>query len=225
MLSFTLPQTTLRFYFYLPILFLGGIIFLSSCSATRSVSKTKNLANHFDSEQYKLIMASDTLSPMHVWKITNTADSLLLRKNSEKVIPNPSDPVLDHFVKRLLVTVRDSMSLGVGIAAPQVGILKNIIWVQRFDKEGFPFEVYLNPVIKKYTDKKQDCPEGCLSIPDRRATTTNRAYAILIEYDKMDGSHELEMVEDFTAVIFQHEIDHLNGILFLDHLEKEINEK
>ena len=225
MLYFTLPQITLRFYFYPPILFLSGLLFLSSCSATRSGLNTKKLINRFDSEQHKLIMASDTLSPMRVWKITNTTDSLLLRKNSEKVIPNPSDPVLDHFVKRLLVTVRDSMSLGVGIAAPQVGILKNIIWVQRFDKEGFPFEVYLNPVIKKYTDKKQDCPEGCLSIPDRRETTTNRAYAILIEYDKMDGSHEIEMVEDFTAVIFQHEIDHLNGILFLDHLEKEINEK
>lgn len=225
MIPNTFPRNILSFSFISYTILLGGIIFLTSCSATRSGSATKKLTNRFDSEQYKLITASDTLSPMRVWKITNTADSLLLRKKSERVIPNQSDPVLDHFVKRLLVTVRDSMSLGVGIAAPQVGILKNIIWVQRFDKEGFPFEVYLNPVIKKYTEKKQDCPEGCLSIPNRRATTTNRAYAILIEYDKMDGSHEIEMIEDFTAVIFQHEIDHLHGILFLDHLEKESKEK
>jgi len=224
MLLHNSPKNIFRFSFYFNLFFLCGLIFLTSCSTTRSTSTTKKLKNHFDSEEHKLIMASDTLSPMRVWKITNTTDSILLRKNSKKVIPNPSDPVLDHFVKRLLVTVRDSMSLGVGIAAPQVGILKNIIWVQRFDKEGFPFEVYLNPVIKKYTDKKQDCPEGCLSIPNRRATTTNRAYAILLEYDKMDGSHEIEMIEDFTAVIFQHEIDHLHGILFLDHLEKESKE-
>ena len=204
------------------LLLLGVLIILSSCSTTsRSAGTTTQLTNRFDGIQNELIMSADTLTPMRVWKITNTTDSILLRKNSEQVIPNPNDPVLDHFIKRLLVTVRDSMSLGVGIAAPQVGILKNIIWVQRFDKEGFPFEVYLNPVIKKYTEKKQDCPEGCLSIPDRRGTTTNRAYAILLEYDKMDGSHQVEMIEDFTAVIFQHEIDHLHGILFLDHLAKE----
>ena len=101
------------------------------------------------------------------------------------------------------------------------GILKNIIWVQRFDKEKFPFEVYLNPKILQYSKKKQPCPEGCLSIPDKRGTTQNRAYAILIDYDKMDGTHVTEMVEDFTAVVFQHEIDHLNGIMFIDHLEKE----
>ena len=42
----------------------------------------------------------------------------------------------------------------------------------------------------------------------------------MIEYDRMDGTHVIELVEDFTAVIFQHEIDHLNGILFLDHLKE-----
>jgi len=214
----------MRYSSLLYMLLLGGLMFLTSCSTTRSASTVTKMTNHFNIEQNKLIMSADSLSPMRLWLITNTTDSILLRKNSEQVIPNAADPVLDHFVKRLLVTVRDSMSLGVGIAAPQVGILKNIIWVQRFDKEGFPFEVYLNPVIKKYTDKKQDCPEGCLSIPDRRGTTTNRAYAILLEYDKMDGTHEIEMIEGFTAVIFQHEIDHLNGILFLDHLEAEVNE-
>ena len=70
----------------------------------------------------------------------------------------------------------------------------------------------------------QECREGCLSIPDRSDTLNSRAYAILIEYDKPDESHVVEMVEDFTAVIFQHEIDHLNGILYLDHLEKEIKD-
>jgi peptide deformylase len=115
------------------------------------------------------------------------------------------------------------MSMGVGIAAPQVGILKNIIWVQRFDKEDFPFEVYINPRILSYSTLKQDCQEGCLSIPDRSDTTRNRSYAIMIDYDKIDGSHHTEMIEDFTAVIFQHEIDHLNGILYLDHLDREVN--
>jgi len=138
------------------------------------------------------------------------------------VLPNPDDPVLNTFVNRLYATVRDSMSMGVGIAAPQVGILKNIIWVQRFDKEDYPFEVYLNPKIISYSKLKQDCREGCLSIPDRSDTTKTRSYAIMIEYDKMDRTHHTEMIEDFTAVIFQHEIDHLDGILYLDHLKKEM---
>ncbi len=163
-------------------------------------------------------------TPMRVYLITRRDDSLLLRTSSEAVRPDPKDQVLERFVQRLYATVRDSMSLGVGIAAPQVGVLKNIIWVQRFDKEGFPFEVYLNPVIRQYTDLKQPCPEGCLSIPERRGVTQNRAYAILLEYDRMDGSHHVEMVEEFTAVIFQHEIDHLHGILFTDHLAQEIKD-
>ena len=126
--------------------------------------------------------------------------------------------------QRLLATVQDPVNAGVGIAAPQVGILKNMIVVQRYDKEGFPFETYVNPTIKQYSKKTQFCLEGCLSIPKKMDTTKNRAYAILLEYDKLDGTHEIEMIEAFTAVIFQHEIDHLNGILFIDHLDIEIEE-
>lgn len=178
----------------------------------------------FTGEQEEMIMQSSAVIPMRVFKINNSSDSILLRQKSLDVEIKKSDPVLERFVQRLYSTVRDSMSLGVGIAAPQVGILKNIIWVQRFDKENFPFEVYLNPRILQYSTKKQTRAEGCLSIPDRRETLDCRAYAILIEYDRMDGSHHIEMVEDFTSIIFQHEIDHLNGILYLDHLDQEIKD-
>jgi len=61
-----------------------------------------------------------------------------------------------------------------------------------------------------------------LSIPNRSETLNSRAYAILISYDTIENTQVVEMVEDFTAVIFQHEIDHLNGILYLDHLQEEI---
>ncbi|MEL0457299.1 peptide deformylase [Flavobacteriaceae bacterium SZ-1-7] len=198
------------------------ILFIFTCLVVVNCSSTKNLKKHsFSSEEIKLIMQADSLKPMRVYKITNTKDSILLRTKSSYIKPNPNDPVLNRFVERLYTTVRDSMSLGVGIAAPQVGILKNIIWVQRFDKENFPFEVYLNPKILEYSEKKQVCREGCLSIPNRSDTLKTRAYAIKIEYDTMAAEHKTETVESFTAVIFQHEIDHLNGILYLDHLEKE----
>jgi len=195
------------------------------CALVASCSSTKNISrNNFSNAQIKSITSADTLTPMRVFKINNDKDSLLLRKKSVHVNANPKDIVLQRFVKRLYATVTDSMSMGVGIAAPQVGILKNIIWVQRLDKDNLPFEVYLNPKIIKYSEEKQTVREGCLSIPDRSEILNSRAKSITIEYDTMQAKHETETVEGFTSVIFQHEIDHLNGILYLDHLEKEMNE-
>ena len=170
-------------------------------------------------------MSDDSDKPMRVFLITNKQDSVLLRKASSDVRISDQDSSLKIFTERLLATVKDSMSLGVGIAAPQVGILKNVIWVQRFDKEAFPFEVYLNPTIRSYFNEKQDCMEGCLSIPDKSAMTKIRAQKIILEYDDLEGIHHKESVEGFTAVVFQHEIDHLNGILFTDHLEEETSGK
>ena len=162
--------------------------------------------------------------PMRVFKINNKQDSILLRSKSAYVKPDVNDLVLKQFTERLFATVRDSISMGVGIAAPQVGILKNIIWVQRFDKDEAPFEVYLNPIITNYSDIKQTRREGCLSIPDRAEVLNSRSKSITIEYDTMEAKHVVETITDFTAVIFQHEIDHLYGILFLDHLDKEIRD-
>ena len=195
------------------------LLFTIGCSSSKSAIK-----NGFHKDEVQIIMNADSLKPMRVFKITNKKDSLLLRTKSTYIKPNPNNPILQNFVKRLYATVRDSMSLGVGIAAPQVGVLKNIIWVQRFDKENFPFEVYLNPKIISYSDKKQTVTEGCLSIPNRSDTLNSRSFTIEIEYDTMTGKHKIETVENFTSVIFQHEIDHLNGILYLDHLEKEIRD-
>ncbi|WNH11114.1 peptide deformylase [Thalassobellus suaedae] len=200
------------------IFLIFSFFLIFGCSSTKNI-----IENSFSTEEIKLIMSADSITPMRVYKINNVKDSLLLRTKSTFIKSNPNDDILQTFVKRLYATVRDSISMGVGIAAPQVGVLKNIIWVQRFDKENFPFEVYLNPKITKYSKKKQTCKEGCLSIPNRTDTLNNRAYAILIEYDTMQGEHKTEMIEDFTSVIFQHEIDHLNGILYLDHLQKEIS--
>ncbi|GJM28490.1 MAG: hypothetical protein DHS20C17_11250 [Cyclobacteriaceae bacterium] len=209
-------KSTLRYGLFI-------IAMLVGCTGLDNLSRSN--PKGWSETEAVMIMETDSTRPMRVYKINNPNDSVVLRTSSKEVKVDPEDPVLKAFINRLYRTVRDSLSMGVGIAAPQVGILKRIIWVQRFDKEGFPFEVYLNPEIIQYSAKKQTCLEGCLSIPNRRDTLNTRAYAILLEYDKMDQSHQVEMVEDFTAVIFQHEIDHLNGILYLDHLEKEIKSK
>lgn len=194
-----------------------GLLLITGCSSTKSVIK-----NNFSTKESRLIMNADSLTPMRIYKITNTKDSLLLRTKSGYIKPDPKNKALQIFIKRLYTTVRDSISMGVGIAAPQVGVLKNIIWIQRFDKEHFPFEVYLNPKIIKYSEDKQTVKEGCLSIPNRTDILNSRAQSITIEYDTMNGEHKTETVISFTSVIFQHEIDHLNGILYLDHLQKEL---
>ena len=197
------------------------IAFITSC-ATNKNAATKNLSV-FTKEETKIILSGKPDEPMRVLLITNPNDSIILRSKSLGFKVNENDKILQIFTKRLYQTVRDSATRGVGIAAPQVGILKKIIWVQRFDKENEPFEVYYNPKITKYSDLKQDVLEGCLSIPDIRETTHNRSYAVLLEYDNKLGQHKCEMIEAFTAVIFQHEIDHLKGILFIDHLNQEVN--
>jgi len=191
------------------------LLILASCSSSK---------NSFSNKQISLITNADSLTPMRVYKITNKKDSLLLRSKSTYVNPNLNRIILKKFINRLYATVRDSASMGVGIAAPQVGILKNIIWVQRFDKNNLPFEVYLNPKITNYSSKTQSVKEGCLSIPNRSDMLNSRSASITIEYDTMNAEHKTETVSDFTAVVFQHEIDHLSGILYLDHLEKEIQD-
>jgi peptide deformylase len=196
------------------IIFIAFLL-LAGCAGTRDISKDLQ----FSSEQAELIMLSGPAAPMRVLSIYNNKDSVLLRTKSVDVTPDSNDTLLRNLIERMYATVNDSLTQGVGIAAPQVGILKNIIWVQRFDKSGYPFEVYFNPKILRYTQKKLSWVEGCLSIPGMRDTTTTRSYAILLEYLGQDNSHNIEMVEGFTAIIFQHEIDHLNGILYLDRLK------
>jgi peptide deformylase len=195
------------------------MLIVSSCANQRKLVLQKESGSNFTGREMALISSGENHQPMRVFLTTNQSDSLLLRSESTDVVADPNDKVLNILVERMYATVRDSISRGVGIAAPQVGILKNIIWVQRFDKAGEPFEVYFNPAILQYSQKKQECREGCLSIPNRSDTLNARSYAILIEYQKQDGQRHVEMVEDFTAVIFQHEIDHLNGVLYVDYLE------
>jgi len=197
------------------IFFLFLLILVTSCSSSKN----------FTTQQETNIRDGNNSKPMRLYLITNKQDSILLRKKSTYIKPDPKNKLIQLLANRLIATVNDSVSLGVGIAAPQVGILKNMICVQRLDKEDLPFEIYLNPVIKKYSDKKRPCPEGCLSIPNKRAKTLDRAFSILIEYDKLNGKHYTETVTDFVSVIFQHEIDHLNGILFIDHLLEESTTK
>ena len=158
---------------------------------------------------------------MPLTTIDNEADSLFLRQISKPL--SRREVASEEFAtlcRRMLATVTNPENAGVGIAAPQVGILRRLVAVQRFDKEGEPFEFYINPKIVEYEDNWILSEEGCLSVPDFRGDLL-RAKSIKISYRDTQYRLHREEVEGFTAIIFQHEIDHLDGILYIDHLDEE----
>lgn len=172
----------------------------------------------FTEAERSLITSGAKGQVMRVLQVTDAADLKVLKAVSADV--DPKDKDLQLLIDRMYATVRDSANAGVGIAAPQVGINRNVIWVQRFDKPGEPFEAYINPKIKWGSKLMRKGGEGCLSIPDLRGDVL-RHYTIEISYFDRYGQRHEEMVEGFTAVIFQHEIDHLMGILFTDRQEQQ----
>ena len=189
----------------------------------------------FTETELALIHGTDSI--MRVLTIDDPSDLLVLRSLSSDL----SDSALlsDDF-KRLaelmVATVTHPSQDGVGIAGPQVGLNRRVVAVQRFDKEGEPFEIYPNVRIVWASDSLTAGPEGCLSVPNRRGDVL-RSQEIVIEYADIDGAEYsrnedrlnsnryakpvpmvLDTVRGFTAVIFQHEIDHLDGVLYIDRL-------
>ena len=156
-------------------------------------------------------------APLRVLTIYDKTDSLVLRTPSATLEPEliRSDEYATLAAK-LLSTVTDPSQDGVGIAAPQVGILRRVIAVQRFDKNGDPFEVYPNVFITAVRGEKSPGPEGCLSIPGWRGEVL-RYRDIDIKYTSPKTLKDTsERVQGFSAVIFQHECDHLDGVLYID---------
>ena len=157
---------------------------------------------------------------MRVLTIADPADNEVLRAPSsdlsEKALRSEDYAALCSL---MVATVTHPSQDGVGIAGPQVGLNRRVVAVQRFDKEGEPFEVYPNISITWASDSKEAGPEGCLSVPDRREDVL-RSTEIEIEYADPSAGYEMvrEKISGFTAVIFQHEIDHLDGILYIDRL-------
>ena len=157
---------------------------------------------------------------MRVLTVDNPEDSIFLRKKcvdfSDKDLNGPAFVTL---AGKMLSTVTDPSQDGVGIAGPQVGLSRRVVAVQRFDKEGEPFEVYPNIRIESLSGEVVPGPEGCLSIPGKRGTVPRYSKIIISYKDPKTLRTVSETVEGFTAVIFQHEVDHLEGILYTDRAE------
>ena len=158
---------------------------------------------------------------MRVLTIDDPADAAVLREKSRDLPAKAlADPLYATLAAKMVATVTSPEQDGVGIAGPQVGILRRIIAVQRFDKEGELFEVYPNIRIIAKRGELELGREGCLSVPDRRGMVL-RYRDIDIRYTSpATGRDTTEHITGFTAVIFQHETDHLDGVLYIDKLEE-----
>lgn len=170
--------------------------------------------------EISLINQGDINTALPIYQTTDEHQHKTLLSLSTEI--DPLDKNTAILVKRMKESLL-STDGGVGIAAPQVGINRKVIWVQRFDKPGDPLEYFINPVIIWRSELQNLGLEGDLSIPDFR-DQFYRSKVIQLEYADLEGKKHSEIVEGFTAVIFQHEIDHLFGILISDKKEKEKND-
>lgn len=154
------------------------------------------------------------------------------------VAPNPllrkkASPVLevDTYVKKLLKDLEETMIAedGIGLAAPQVGISKRILVMNvpaNIDVDGAEIEgvdpkpeLYhiVNPEIIWASDKLTSCKEGCLSVPGQFASIF-RPEEVHVRYLDKEGNQCVTVFSYLQAACIQHEIDHLNGKLFVDYL-------
>lgn len=119
----------------------------------------------------------------------------------------------------------NNLRAGVGLAAPQVGVSKRIIVVHFIDEEEiYTTHVLVNPKIVTNSVKKAyiSTGEGCLSVKEDYPGRVYRSYRITVEaYDVLKKAMVKIIAKGYEAIVLQHEIDHLNGVLFYDHINPD----
>ena len=141
-----------------------------------------------------------------------------LRQKAKKV--KSFGPHLQKLAQDMLETMRDAP--GVGLAGPQIGVMQRIFVAEipaeeEDDPNAGKTFVMVNPEIVKVSEEMEEGQEGCLSIPGY-AGLVDRHVAIQIKARDEHGKPFKLTVEGFLARIFQHENDHLDGVLFIDHI-------
>lgn len=136
-----------------------------------------------------------------------------LKKVATPVQPDEFGQDLKTLTDKMFALMRQDS--GVGLAAPQVGVLKRLFIVNHSGKEGDD-RVYVNPTLAD-PDGKEVAEEGCLSLPGIRADIL-RDFALTITAQDLNGKTFTETAEGYLARVWQHENDHLNGTLLLDRM-------
>jgi len=129
--------------------------------------------------------------------------------------------------KEMLKYIKDPENWGVGLAAPQVGYNKRLIIVsllKDWEDENFPTVIMFNPEILEHSEETSLSDEGCLSLPWERWKVA-RYQKIKLKYFDEKFNEKILKLEWLKSYIVQHEVDHLNGILFTDRIEENKNTK
>jgi len=145
------------------------------------------------------------------------------------ILPDPllrqvSKPIerVDADLKRLADDMLETMydAPGIGLAAIQIGVPRRmlVIDVSREGEEKQPL-VFVNPEVVASSDERSVYEEGCLSIPDYYAEV-ERPATVTVKYLDRDGKEQTVQADGLLATCLQHEIDHLNGVLFIDHISR-----
>src|SRR3990167_154539 len=174
----------------------------------------------------------------------------VLRQVAKEVpVDKIKSPKMQELILQMKETLRNTDN-GVGLAAPQVGELLKIFLVseeaeyvdnkkrdsdaniqmhtndtnkvERIErKKDWRYFIYINPVVKKISKSKIEYPEGCLSVPGKFGFV-NRSEKITVEAYDENGKKFIRGASKFYARVIQHELDHLNGVLFIDKVERFI---
>src|SRR5687767_6703704 len=141
-----------------------------------------------------------------------------IRKFGDPILRSAASAVteFDDNLAALAADIRETMlaAPGVGLAAPQVGVTRRLFTFDSGEDAG----AYANPEIVWRSEETQEGEEGCLSIPGVYFPVV-RAMQVRVRAHSVDGAPIEREAQGFLARIFQHEIDHLDGVLFVDRLE------
>ena len=148
-------------------------------------------------------------------KLVLTAPNAELRVTSKEFfIEEIASKETQNLVRDLIETIKTEN--GIGIAAPQIGVQKRLILVDLGDNHP---QAFFNPIITSKSFSKMQSEEGCLSVPGVFGIV-KRHRAITVTAQNADGITQTFRAEGLPAIVFQHEIDHLNGILFIDKVTR-----
>ena len=137
---------------------------------------------------------------------------------------------IDDEVRQLVADMADTMyaAHGIGLAAIQVGVARRVVVIDLQERESEDEEkpeavrdprAYINPELVSVSDETSRYSEGCLSIPEQYAEVERPARCRVAWLD-LDGARHEEDMDGLMATCMQHEIDHLNGVLFIDHITR-----
>ena len=150
---------------------------------------------------------------MAVLEILTIPDPRLKYKSSEV---KDYDKELNLIVKDMFDTLYASGN-GIGLAAPQVNIHKRIVIMDLKEDEKSNQRIFINPRVISFSEEKSVNEEGCLSIPEVYAEV-ERPKEVEVEWFNVKGKKFKKKMNGLLSICMQHEIDHLDGILFIDHL-------